>query len=265
VSKSQRLRLSDVREVFHLLGECRELGDDARAWRPHLASGLCRLTEAQLGICGEARIIEGTGLMVPIDFADHGWPNPIGRGMFLAALKEPELLDSDVMHRFNQLKGRSVTRKRQQVVDDRVYYASAFHNEVNRPAGLDHGLYSRCTPPGRDWQHQVVLNRAPGDRPFGRRECLLVHLLQGEIVPLFGRALATSEEARLPPLAPRLRQTLDALLEGDSEKQTALRLGLSVHTIHEYVNSLYRLFSVSSRAELLAHFLRRGRGNAAAR
>jgi DNA-binding CsgD family transcriptional regulator len=64
--------------------------------------------------------------------------------------------------------------------------------------------------------------------------------------------------------AQRDRQTLDALMEGDSEKEAALRLGLSVHTIHEYVNSLYRRFGVSSRAELLAHFLRRGRGNAAA-
>jgi DNA-binding CsgD family transcriptional regulator len=265
VSKSQRLLLSDVRAMFRLIGECRELGDDARAWRPHLARGLCRLAESQLAICGEARVVESTGLMVPIDFADHGWPNPTGRGMFLAALKEPEVLDSDVMRRFNQLKGRRVTRTRQQVVEDRVYYPSAFHNEANRPSGLDHGMYSRCTPPGRDWQHQVILNRALGDRPFGRRECVLVHLLQGEIAPLFGRALATSVAPTLPLLAPRLRQTLDALLEGDSEKQTALRLGLSVHTVHEYVTSLYRRFNVSSRAELLAHFVRRRRWNGAAR
>jgi DNA-binding NarL/FixJ family response regulator len=89
-----------------------------------------------------------------------------------------------------------------------------------------------------------------------------VKLFQLEIAPLMGRVLATSEELG-PPLSPRLRQTLDALLEGDSETEAALRLGLSMHTIHEYVNSLYRLFGVSSRAELLAHFLRRARGNPA--
>src|SRR5262249_17231606 len=62
-----------------------------------------------------------------------------------------------------------------------------------------------------------------------------------------------------PPLSPRLRQTLTALLEGDSEKQTARRLRLSVNTVHEYVTALYRHFGVASRAELLAPFLRRFR------
>jgi DNA-binding CsgD family transcriptional regulator len=53
-----------------------------------------------------------------------------------------------------------------------------------------------------------------------------------------------------------LRQTLDCLLEGDSEKQVAVRLGLSRLTVHQYVTSLYRHFGVSSRAELLARFIR---------
>ena len=78
-------------------------------------------------------------------------------------------------------------------------------------------------------------------------------------MPSQGLALATSEHPGAVALAPRLRQTLEALLNGDSEKEAALRLGLSVHTIHEYVNALYRLFGVSSRAELLACFLRRFR------
>jgi DNA-binding CsgD family transcriptional regulator len=257
MGKSQRLRLGDVRGVFHLVGECRELGDDARAWRPHMVIGLCRLTEAQLGIAGGARVVALTGLMVPIDFADHGWPNPLGRVMFLAAMKDPEVLDSEVMRRFNRLKGRCVTRIRQQLFDDRVYYTSAFHNDVNKPCGLDHVLMSRYAPPGRDWQHELVLNRLLGDRPFGRRERRLVHLFQLEIGPLLGGALASTGGP--PPLSPRQRQTMEALLEGDSEKEAALRLGLSVNTVHEYVTALYRRFGVSSRAELLARFLRRFR------
>ena len=33
MGKSQTLRLRDVRAVYRLLGECRELGMDADAWR----------------------------------------------------------------------------------------------------------------------------------------------------------------------------------------------------------------------------------------
>jgi DNA-binding NarL/FixJ family response regulator len=59
------------------------------------------------------------------------------------------------------------------------------------------------------------------------------------------------------PMAPRLRQTLELLLAGDSEKQIAGKLKLSPHTIHDYVKSVYRRFNVCTRAELLALWVRR--------
>jgi len=60
-----------------------------------------------------------------------------------------------------------------------------------------------------------------------------------------------------PLLSPRHQQTLEHLLGGDSEKEVAARLKLSPNTVHVYVKALYRHFSVSSRGELLAHFVRR--------
>jgi DNA-binding CsgD family transcriptional regulator len=61
-------------------------------------------------------------------------------------------------------------------------------------------------------------------------------------------------------LSPRLRQTLERLLVGDSEKEVAARLGLSRHTVHVYVKTLYRRFDVSSKGELFAAVTGR-RGN----
>jgi DNA-binding CsgD family transcriptional regulator len=58
-------------------------------------------------------------------------------------------------------------------------------------------------------------------------------------------------------LSPRLRQTLQSLLKGVSEKQVAQRLGLSQHTVHVYVKKLYRRYGVSSRGELLARWVAR--------
>ena len=57
-------------------------------------------------------------------------------------------------------------------------------------------------------------------------------------------------------LTPRHLQTLQRLLAGDSEKEVAVRLGVSRHTVHVYVSGLYRHFDVSSRGELLARFVR---------
>ncbi|HEV2296121.1 MAG TPA: helix-turn-helix transcriptional regulator [Tepidisphaeraceae bacterium] len=59
------------------------------------------------------------------------------------------------------------------------------------------------------------------------------------------------------PLSPRLRQVLECLLRGDGAKQAAARLGLSIHTVNDYVKDLYRRFGVSSRSELLALFVSR--------
>jgi DNA-binding CsgD family transcriptional regulator len=57
-------------------------------------------------------------------------------------------------------------------------------------------------------------------------------------------------------LSPRLRQTLQSLLAGDSEKQAAAKLGVSQNTVHVYVKQLYRKFDVNSRGELLAKWVR---------
>jgi DNA-binding CsgD family transcriptional regulator len=57
-------------------------------------------------------------------------------------------------------------------------------------------------------------------------------------------------------LAPRLRRTLGRLLLGESEKRIALQLQISRHTVHEYVGLIYRHFGVSSRAELMAMWVR---------
>jgi len=73
-----------------------------------------------------------------------------------------------------------------------------------------------------------------------------------------GRKEALAE--RVQSLSPRLRDTLRELLTGAHEKEIALRLGLSPHTAHQYVKTLYRRFHVASRAQLMAtlHSFREG-------
>ena len=78
-----------------------------------------------------------------------------------------------------------------------------------------------------------------------------------ELGPLIGRSLVSVLEPSPEKLSPRLRQTLGCLLEGDSEKQVAARLNLSQTTTHQYVTALYRRFRVQSRAQLLAHVMKR--------
>ena len=63
----------------------------------------------------------------------------------------------------------------------------------------------------------------------------------------------------LASLSPRLKQTLQHLLLGDGEKQIAAKLNISPHTVHVNVKELHKRFRVSSRSELLSHFISLGR------
>jgi len=88
----------------------------------------------------------------------------------------------------------------------------------------------------------------------------LVRILHHEIGRLIGSRLAPGGGGSAPAdrLSPRMRQTLDCLLDGDGEKQIARRLGISLATVHQYVTALYRHFGVSGRAELMALWVRKG-------
>jgi DNA-binding CsgD family transcriptional regulator len=91
----------------------------------------------------------------------------------------------------------------------------------------------------------------PGDADVRRRRML------AEVCKVVGAHLAGQPGvAAGVALAPRMRQTLDRLVEGDSERQIALKLKISQHTVHVYVKKLYKRFGVSSRGELLARFVR---------
>src|SRR5215470_16065956 len=107
MGRSERLRLPEVRALFHLVGECRELGDDAEAWRQHMVAGLGRLTGAQVVMGGEARLVGPEGLLAPAHFADHGdGPNAASRAYYLAWLDDPHVLDNPADRVFNRLPGR---------------------------------------------------------------------------------------------------------------------------------------------------------------
>ena len=162
--------------------------------------------------------------------------------------------------RFARRPGRLITSTRQAVTSDRVWYSSPEYQDHIRLAGIDASLASFYRPEPWNITSAVTAHRPIGDAQFGERERQLFELAQGEIGPLIGTALAgpgAPSELRLPP---RVRQTLHCLLEGDSERQAARRLGLSQETVHQYIKHIYQHYGVRTRAELLTHWLRFYRG-----
>jgi len=68
----ERLKLRDVRAIFRLVGELRELGADPNAWRPHMVQKLLEIVHAQVVVSSEVHFknIQSRGTMQVVDV---GW------------------------------------------------------------------------------------------------------------------------------------------------------------------------------------------------
>jgi DNA-binding CsgD family transcriptional regulator len=258
MANSQRLILRDVQSIYQLLGECRDLGADPVAWQKHLYEGTASLIGAQVATGGEI-LLSPKGPQV-VSCVDLGWEGERERKRFLEFQSGGEPASSEPFGKFvRELEQRSLaTRCRQQVIDDREWYGSEHFNEYSKVSRIDACLVSLCTLPDLAENAVSIMTfyRPLGQRQFESRERRLVRLLHDELHPLIGRQLASADEPSASRLAPRQREVLHHLLNGDSEKQIARRLGLTPQSLHQYVKAVYRHFDVHSRAELLARWIR---------
>ena len=111
-------------------------------------------------------------------------------------------------------------------------------------------------PPNGNARYALRLSGSVRPPPTARAKAIIL-LLNRQLTPLVGTVLAAERQLGMHGLSPRLRQTLEGLLAGKSDKQIAARLGIGKTTVHDHVASLYRRFGVEARGELMAYFLRR--------
>ncbi len=259
VSKSALISAHDCREIFRLVGECRELGADAFLWRRHLLDGMDRLLGDLLGIIGAGRFPLPARTIQPSLVVDHGWDCESSRRRWLEYMARVGPKADPNMNRFlEDFEPPHRTAFRRQIISDTDHYGSAYYHDYLVPLHLDDSLCSFHETADGHFD-TVVAHRRLGDRPWTERDLKVLDLLHRELVPMIGYELAGSDSHDPVPLSPRLEQTLSAMVEGLSEKEVADRLGLSPHTMHQYVKALYRRYRVRSRPELLALWILRHR------
>jgi DNA-binding CsgD family transcriptional regulator len=261
MGQSRRLRLSDVRAVFRLIGECRELGIDSALWRTHMYTELLRLTRGKVAMGGPTGMHDNFANTQPLPVSDVGWDGPREQSIFYQYMRDRMHLTDPAISRFGAklatlpLDAKSLTRSRRQLAGDRAWYNSPAFCDYLRPSGVDDGLISLVVTADKQ-AHGIALFRAPGERQFSARKRLLLHLFHTELTPHLLNDLAPPGQDPISRLSPRQRQVLICLLEGDTEQQAARRLGLTPASVHQYVKGLYHRLGVHTRAELMAKFVR---------
>jgi DNA-binding CsgD family transcriptional regulator len=261
------LTTEDISAVLTLVHQTCDHWDDPPAWRNRLLQGACALLNGSVGI------------MVVDDAPKAHW---FGRPHVISVVGLPDgALRTLVQPAFDQFEQRRfddasanllpgitalhadierqgwVTAAGNQLAHPDDYHASPHYRDFRRPIGSDDYVVSIRIVDVPRRPEAITIDRPQGATPFGPREVALLKLLHDQIAPLIGVRLATEHHLCRSGLSRRLNQTLSLLLEGQSEKQVARQLSLSPRTIHDYVTTLYEHFKVSSRAELLAYFIRR--------
>ncbi|MGO1075233.1 response regulator transcription factor [Inquilinus sp. CA228] len=146
------------------------------------------------------------------------------------------------------------------LMPDRAFTRTEFYNDYARPQDRHSGLYW-VDVDRRGLGTHLSLWRSRRRPDWGDEE---VRLLQ-HLGPHIGRALKIRDRLAAAGarnggdgpslLAPRERDCLAWVARGDSSKQAARRLALSVHTVNEYVASAMRKLRATSRSEAVANAL----------
>lgn len=240
-----------------LIGECSELGDDPDAWQDHLADRAERLIggctaafkvlrlEQGAPVFDEAVISPASDAHMRAQFAqclsDGGHRDMPALGTLL-----PHAFSTGaVSFRYSDLSGGL-----------RAFHESPFYDRYLRGVPVGDALAANNVQPTGHLV-SVWIMRERCDRAFSEPEESTLVFLNVLLTRLVGTRLTTHGQAARPQLSPRLRQTLDALLAGDGEKQIASLLGLRRSTVHGYIRDLYRHYGVRSRPELMARFVNR--------
>jgi DNA-binding CsgD family transcriptional regulator len=259
--------LDEVSAVIRLVREVCDLWDDPAAWRAHLLNGACQLIDGHVGI-----ILEDDHSAAPECFGNICVTSTVGLSPTLSSLVQPALSQLDhrkyadvsenVMPGLNKVWEQMqrqgwVTVANNQATDESRYHDSPFYRDFHQQIDCDDFVVSIRVVDLPQRPEAIMIHRPHGAAAFGPREVALVKLLHDEIAPLVGVRLTTEEHLSRDGLSKRLRETLSLLMEGYSEKQVASELKLAARTVHDYVTMLYQHFHVSSRAELLAYFIRR--------
>lgn len=274
---SVELSIRDTVALLRLMGVLGSVRNDPHNWRLELLMGLNNLLPATASIALALKGLAPDKTPAIVSLVDAGFKSDAQRQACLhefntAPLADP--LSRLVLEKFLEQTLETLTSRRADVVDAPTWMADRHVQIYRKPTGMGDCMLSLHRSAERGSAYGLVVFRAaitpPGEGEvnpgtdvlaagaFGTRERLLLDTLHRGLDWLYRAEEATRKLNPGSTLRPRLRETLELILSGDTERQVAEKMTLSVHTVHDYVKSLYIHFGVSSRTELLSRWVQDG-------
>jgi DNA-binding CsgD family transcriptional regulator len=265
----------DALALMLLTGRLGSFRDDPRRWRLELLAGILQILPAHAAAAFSLKNLSPEEPPVVISVFDAGFKLESQRHAFLREFNSAPFADPlsrRLMHQFLADRHQTLTALRADLVPHAQWIGDSHVLSLRRATGMDDCILSLQRGADRASAHALLVFRAAPGHPataaphsvaefpatFRPRERLLLNTLHRALDAFYRSEDAPRKLTRASALRPRLRETLEYILAGDTERQAAEKMGLSVHTVHDYVKSLYLHFGVSSRTELLARWVQEG-------
>ncbi len=231
-----------------LRGELHEIGIGTEAARQHLVNAI--LTDVGAVIAGLSYDVAGgelNGMKAATLAGFDASTMSVFAGMRTRGrCFNPVCRETTMPLKNGHAPGAMITASNAQVVANDEWESSEYVNDYVRPAHVSHYLGSTMWF-GNGVNEGIGAMRACGDRPFSDEDCHVLHLMREGIGHMF------REPVRLPP---RPTAVLAELMTGASDKEIAARLGISTHTVRQYIKTIFRAYGATSRAQIVARLAR---------
>lgn len=220
-----------------------------------VAAQICELVQADIWLWFSGEVnMETPGDSMVISFVDGGFRDDRERAEFFRIVMHPELtptVNAPISHAL--ASQRSFTGCRSQLIGDNQWRQLPVATHWQE-LGFDDFIIS-AMPVGSTQYSALGFHRRWGRERFTQSDVDLVESISESLGWMHHLVTSVEASQHVLSLSPRERQVVVLLIEGDSRKDVATKLGLSEHTVGDYVKEIYRKFSVNSRAELLAKFI----------
>ena len=271
------MTLDDARAVLRLTHEVRDLRLDPDAAHARLIDGLAALVDAGDGVLYAVRGYRRGGAAAFVRVVGCAGGEPIYRRYMAELTARVQGVDNVLSDPFaDRTVDRPAPRQTAGLWDllagdrgdnpDRSLRHYPATADVLHASHFRDGLASFCrgTLPGsvsladagNDLPLGVALHRFGGARRYSARDRAVLAFALEEVARLMETGALPPVVGTHPPLPPRLAEVLRRVLAGEAPKEMARAMKLSIHTVREHLERLYKHHGVQGRAELVAAVLK---------
>ena len=250
MSKSKRLSVSDMRGVFRLLSDVRDMRHDQIGQEQLIIDSMLGLLGGTQGFAvrfGGYRKFETIEVeqMVMSDEKGTLDCSYFERWGGSSAFSDDPMIVRTVGSTDEVVSISALSDiQKEQIVGSRIW------DEFWEPCEISDALVTFIRYPGSDGIRGYSMHRVGKAGLYNEHDRMLAKFFSEELLLLYkeGKLEAGSVLDGLPG---RLKRLVGYLVLGESQKQIASRLGLSYLTVRSYTKELYDVLGVHSRAELV--------------